>query len=63
MATRLKKGIDWDYYGVDILKYDYLAPRGGKYKDDFINTNELKQELQKEGVDKDAIRKRYMGIE
>ena len=65
MAVRFKKGIDWDYYGVDILNYEYLDPKfcPKKTKDTFINTDELREELQKEGIDKDAVRKRFMGIE
>ena len=65
MAVRFKKGIDWDYYGVDILKYEYLEPKycPKKNRDSFINTDELKNELQKEGVDVDATRRRFMGIE
>lgn len=65
MAVRFKKGINWDYYGVDILKYDYLSAKGGAKanRDNFINTDELRKELQKEGVDKDAVRKRFVGIE
>ena len=65
MAVRFKKGIDWDYYGVDILKYEYLDPKfcPKKTKDTFINTDGLREELQKEGSDKDAVRKRFMVIE
>ena len=65
MAVRFKKGIDWDYYGVDILKYEYLDPKfcHKKSRDSFINKDELREELQKEGIDKDAVRKRFMGIE
>ena len=32
MAVRFKKGIDWDYYGVDILKYEYLDPKDSRQK-------------------------------
>ena len=65
MAVRFKKGIDWDYYGVDILKYEYLDPKfcPKKTKENFINTDKLREELLKEGIDKDAVRKRFMGIE
>lgn len=63
MAVRFKKGIDWDYYGVDILKYDYLPLKNGANKDKFINTDELRNELQQEGVDADAVRKRFVGLE
>lgn len=64
MAVRFRKGIDWEHYGVDVLKYEFLS-KGlhQKDKDSFINTDELKKELQQEGVDTDAIRKRFMGIE
>ena len=46
MAVRFKKGIDWDYYGVDILKYEYLEPKycPKKNRDSFINTDELKND-------------------
>lgn len=52
MAVRFKKGINWDYYGVDILKYDYLSAKGGAKanRDNFINTEEMRKELQKEGA-------------
>ena len=65
MAVRFRKGIDWDYYGVDILKYDYLplSKHQSKNRDDFIDINKLKKELQKEGVDKNAIRRKFMGVE
>ena len=65
MAARFKKGIDCDYHGAHILKYEYLDPKfcPKKTKDTFINTDELREELQKEGIDKDAVRKRFMGIE
>ena len=47
MAVRFKKGINWDYYGVDILKYDYLSAKGGAKanRDNFINTEEMRKEL------------------
>lgn len=64
MAVRFRKGIDWDYYGVDILKYEYMGKAlHGKDKDNFINTDELRKELQKEGVNKDEVRRRFMGLE
>lgn len=64
MAVRFRKGIDWDYYGVDIMKYEFMGKSlHGKDKDNFINTDELREELQKEGIDKDAIRRRFMGLE
>lgn len=65
MAVRFRKGIDWDSYGIDILKYEYLQSKGGTKKnaENFINTDELRAELQKEGVDKNAVRRKYMGLE
>ena len=65
MAVRFRKGIDWDYYGVDILKYDYLpvSKYQSQRRDNFIDTNKLKEELQKEGEDKNAFRRKFMGLE
>jgi hypothetical protein len=64
MAVRFKKGIDWDYYGIDILQYDYLPQHGNqKNNADYINVDDLREELKKNGVDKNAVRRRFMGIE
>ena len=48
-----------------VIKYDYLSAKGGakSNRDNFINTEEMRKELQKEGVDKDAVRRQFMGIE
>lgn len=61
MAVKFQTGVNWEYYGIDILKYEYLKTKGGR--SNFIKTDELREELQKEGVDENAVRKRFMGIE
>ena len=61
MAVKFQTGVNWEYYGIDILKYEYLKIKGGR--SNYINTDELREELQKEGANENAVRKRFMGIE
>ena len=66
MAVRFKKGVNWDAYGIDILKYDFLPfgkTHSKKQKEQFIDTEGLKLALLQEGVDTDAVRRKFMGLE